>query len=313
MSNPLRLLILEDKPDDAELMVRELQRAGYEPDWTRVDTEQGYRDNLDVFVDLILADFVVPQFDGLAALTLMQEQGLDIPFIVVTGSFEELGIACVRQGADDYVIKDRLERLGPAVKRALGERQLRVEKQRVEQVMHEREAHYRMLFDESRDAIIVTNRYGRIIELNPAAVELFGYDLDESPELFERDLHADPDEAEVVLERIKGEGSVQDHPVRLRHRTGREMDCLASWTIRVDAEGAFLGRRGFVRDVSEQVRLERALQACQERLGVLGGGSAEGQEREVGGDGRQLDGAADPAEETDDGSQEIQERLENLD
>lgn len=275
MTKPLQVLILEDNPDDADLMIRQLERAGFEPTWTRVDSREDYLANLDVFVDVVLADFVVPQFDGLSALKLLQEQGLDTPFLVVTGSYEELGIACVRQGAADYVVKDKMDRLGEAVKRALGEKQLREEKHRVEQVMHEREAHYRLLFDESRDAIIVTNRYGRIIELNPAAVGLFEYDLDETPELFERDLHADPEQAQAVLEQIKQHGAVVDLPLRLRSRSGREIDCLVSWTLRVDIDGAFLGRRGIIRDVSEVRRLESELAACKDRLRALELGAGE--------------------------------------
>lgn len=266
MPTPLRVLILEDRLEDAELMVLELKRAGFDPDWTRVDTKKDYLANLDLYLDVILSDFVVPEFDGLTALKLLQEHRLDIPFIVVTGSFEELAIACVRQGAADYVIKDKLGRLGEAVVQALREKRLREEKLRVEQAMHETEGLYRTLFDESRDAIIITNRYGRIIELNPAAQELFGYDLDETPELLERDLHTDPDKADALLEEIKKYGSVQDFPVGLRSKSGREMDCLASWTIRAGGDGGFLGRRGIIRDVSERKRLERAFQESEARF-----------------------------------------------
>ena len=269
MPTPLRVLILEDRPEDAELMVLELKRAGFDPDWTRVDTKEDYLANLDLYLDVILSDFVVPQFDGLTALKLLQEKGLNIPFIVVTGSFEELAIACVRQGAADYVIKEKLGRLGEAVAQALGEKRLREEKLRVEQAMHESEGLYRTLFDESKDAIIITNRYGRIIELNPAAEDLFGYDLDETLELLERDLHTDPDKADALLEEIKKHGSVQGFPVQLRSKSGREMDCLATWTIRVGADGGFLGRRGFVRDVSDRKRLEQALQVSEARFRTI--------------------------------------------
>lgn len=269
MTTPLRVLILEDRPEDAELMVLELKRAGFDPDWTRVDTEKDYLANLDLYLDVILSDFVVPQFDGLTALKLLQERGLNIPFIVVTGSFEELAIACVRQGAADYVIKDKLGRLGEAVAQALGEKRLREEKRWVEQAMHESEGLYRTLFDESKDAIIITNRYGRVIELNPAAKELFEYDLDETLELLERDLHTDPDKADALLEEIKHLGSVKDFPVQLRTKSGRELDCLATWTLRVGADGGFLGRRGFVRDVSERKRLELASQESEARFRAI--------------------------------------------
>ena len=266
MSTPLSVLILEDRPADADLMVLELEGAGFEPRWKRVDTEDDYLANLDLYVDVILADYLMPQFDGLKALKLLQERGLDIPFIVVTGTVEEFAIECMKQGAADYLLKDKLRRLGPAVTHALEQKKLREEKSRAEQAMREREGLYRKLFDESRDAIIITNRYGRVIDLNPAAEDLFGYGLDETQQLFERDLHADPGQAEALLEEIKKNLSVQDFAVRLRNRSGQEMDCIATWTIRGAADGAFLGRRGIIRDVSEIKQLERELRECKAQL-----------------------------------------------
>ena len=266
MPTPLRVLILEDRPDDAELMLHELGGAEFDPDWTRVETEEEYLANLDLFVDVVLADYSMPQFDGMRALKLLQEQGLDIPFIVVTGSVEEFAIECMKQGAADYILKGKLRRLGPAVKHALEEKKLRDEKRQVEQALHEREGHYRMLFDESKDAIIITNRYGRVIDLNPAAEDLFGYALDETQELFERDLHADPEQADALLEEIKKTGSVRDFAVKLRGKSGIEMDCLATWTIRSGAKAAFLGRRGIIRDITERKRVEEALKRSEARF-----------------------------------------------
>src|SRR3989475_1994567 len=117
---PLRLLILEDRPEDAELALRELRRAGFDPSWRRVDDEAGFKANLDPELDLILADYHQPQFDALRGLKLMQEAGLEIPFVIVSGAVgDDLAVAAVRQGAMDYVLKDRLGRLGTAVKNAL--------------------------------------------------------------------------------------------------------------------------------------------------------------------------------------------------
>src|SRR2546430_17145568 len=113
---PLRLLILEDRPEAAELALRELRRAGFDPSWRRVDDEAGFKANLDPELDLILADYHQPQFDALRGLKLMQEAGLEIPFVIVSGAVgDDLAVAAVRQGAMDYVLKDRLGRLGTAV------------------------------------------------------------------------------------------------------------------------------------------------------------------------------------------------------
>src|SRR2546425_11674375 len=139
---PLRLLILEDRPEDAELALRELRRAGFDPSWRRVDDEAGFKANLDPELDLILADYHQPQFDALRALKLMQQAGLDIPFVIVSGAIgEEIAVAAVRQGAIDYVLKDRLARLGTAVQNALEQSQLRRRQREAQRALEHQALH----------------------------------------------------------------------------------------------------------------------------------------------------------------------------
>jgi DNA-binding NtrC family response regulator len=134
MPNKLRVLILEDRTADAELMVYELRRAGFDPEWQRVDAEPAYLARLDPAPDIILADYHLPAFDAPAALRLLQGRGLDVPFLVVTGSLsEEVAVECMKQGAADYLLKDRLTRLGQAVARALEQKRLRDDKRRAEE------------------------------------------------------------------------------------------------------------------------------------------------------------------------------------
>lgn len=138
MLTPLRVLILEDRPEDAELVLYELRRAGFDPSCQRVETEADYLARLQRDLDVILADYSLPQFDALRALQLVQERDFDIPFIVVTTSLsEEVAVECMKQGAADYLLKDRLARLGLAVRRALQEKKLRDEKRRAEVALHE--------------------------------------------------------------------------------------------------------------------------------------------------------------------------------
>lgn len=134
MAIPLKVLIVEDRPSDAELVLYELQQAGFAPVWNRVDTEHDFRLQLESPPDVILADYTLPQFSVLRALDIVRGQGLDIPFIIVTGTVgEELAVECIKQGADDYLIKDRLARLGPAVRQALDAKQARVERRKAEE------------------------------------------------------------------------------------------------------------------------------------------------------------------------------------
>ena len=136
MSTPLRVLILEDRPDDARLMLHELRQAGFAPAWVRVEDEAGFLARLDPPPDLICADYCLPQFDALRALRRVQERGVDVPFIIVSGSIgEDQAVAAMRQGAADYLLKDRLARLGPAAQHALEQKRLRDEKRRVEQAL----------------------------------------------------------------------------------------------------------------------------------------------------------------------------------
>lgn len=116
----LHALIVEDDAADAELMAAELRRSGFELSWARVDTEQEYLVRLADPPDIVLADYALPQFSGDRALELLQQSGLNIPFIVVSGTVgEEAAAAIIKRGATDYVLKTSLSRLGSAVTRAL--------------------------------------------------------------------------------------------------------------------------------------------------------------------------------------------------
>ena len=116
LATTLRVLILEDNPTDVELILHTLRRAGYEPIAEQVELEQDYRDCLQRAPEIILADFSMPQFDALRALDILRECHLDIPFIIVSGTIgEERAVQVMQRGATDYIMKDRLGRLGQAV------------------------------------------------------------------------------------------------------------------------------------------------------------------------------------------------------
>ncbi|MBC8504221.1 MAG: HD domain-containing protein [Anaerolineales bacterium] len=148
MSNPLKVLILEDRQSDVELMLHELKRAGYETEWVSVETRADFHDQLNSDWDVILSDYILPQYNGLQALTDMHESGKDFPFIIVTGSIsEEVAVECMKQGATDYLIKDRLARLGSAISRAIDEKVSRLEREHAERLIFENELRYRTIFE----------------------------------------------------------------------------------------------------------------------------------------------------------------------
>ena len=128
---PLHTLIVEDRAADATLIVRELERAGFDPTWKRVETEEDFVSRLEPSLDVILADNTIPCFGASRALEVLQKYSLDIPFIIISGTTgEDLAVAAMKQGAADYLLKDRLSRLGPVVNRVLEQNRQRKEYQR---------------------------------------------------------------------------------------------------------------------------------------------------------------------------------------
>src|SRR5450631_2259343 len=113
MADPLKLLIVEDSADDTDLLLEELRRAGFAPDWKRVETGPDFLAEITKLPDMILSDYSLPQFSGLQAAKLLRESGLDIPFILVSGTVgEEMAVEAMKLGATDYLLKDRIARLG---------------------------------------------------------------------------------------------------------------------------------------------------------------------------------------------------------
>lgn len=148
----IRVLIVEDNPGDAQLMVRALERAGLRPRWRRVESEDEYLSGLEDTPDVILADVRLPQFDGLRALDLLQQRGMDIPFVLVSGRVgEDVAVDAMKRGAYDYLLKDRLARLGEAVRRALEQHQLQRESARAAEVLRRSEERYRLISEITSD------------------------------------------------------------------------------------------------------------------------------------------------------------------
>ena len=135
MSTTLRALVIEDSEDDTRLMVRELERGGYNPVFERVETAEAMTAALAKQTwDVVLADYNMPHFSAPEALKLLQKRGLDIPFIIVSGSIgEDTAVAAMKAGAHDYLMKDNLKRLVPAIKRELLDARVRRERKQAEE------------------------------------------------------------------------------------------------------------------------------------------------------------------------------------
>jgi signal transduction histidine kinase/AmiR/NasT family two-component response regulator len=136
LNKPLRILIADDNIDDVDMLLAELRRCGIEPDWQRVETQEDYLCGLVPGLDIIISDYSMPLFGGALALEILKETGLVIPFIVVSGTIgEDVAVDMMKKGAADFLIKDRLGRLGQAVENAMAQSRLRMESQHAQEAM----------------------------------------------------------------------------------------------------------------------------------------------------------------------------------
>src|SRR3972149_4439519 len=180
MSQPLRVLILEDNPADVELSVHALRQAGYDVEWIHVDDRDGFAAHLNDAIDVILADYALPQFNAGQALQMAQERGLDVPFLVVSGTIgEELAVEMMKQGGGGYPLKDRLARLGTAVGTALEQRRLRKERADIEEALHSQDRLFRAVVEHASDGIALVRQDMTIAYLSPATELLGKYDSSE--------------------------------------------------------------------------------------------------------------------------------------
>lgn len=178
MATHLNLLIVEDSAEDSALLVAALRSAGFEPNTKRVQTEADYLASLEDLPELIIADYRMPQFSGLRAIDLLRERGLDIPFLLVSGTVgEEQAVEAMKHGVTDYLLKDRLARLGKAVEGALKQKRLLDDRKHADEALRQSEARYRTLFDTLIEGFctieMIFDASGkpvdyRFLEINPA-------------------------------------------------------------------------------------------------------------------------------------------------
>ncbi|HKQ62237.1 MAG TPA: PAS domain S-box protein [Candidatus Polarisedimenticolaceae bacterium] len=273
-SQPLRVLIVEDSPHDAQLLLHELRRTEFTLEWKIVDNEADYLAQLDRAPDVILSDYSLPQFDALRALELLRERELNIPLIIISGTIgEDVAVNAMRLGASDYLLKDRLGRLGQAIERVLEQRRLRVEKARAATVLAEIQERTRRILDTASDGFVAMDEEGRIIDWNAQAEATFGWSRREAigrsmadtilPERY-RQAHRDG----VQRFRDTGTGRILGRRIEIEalHREGHEFPVeLIIWAIRLKGSHTF---SAFVRDITQRRRAEEVLRE-RSRLAAL--------------------------------------------
>jgi PAS domain S-box-containing protein len=264
----LRVLFVEDDPNDVELELRALHAAGIACTWDRVDTEQAFLARLadGHGYDLVVSDYRLPTFDGLSALRLLRTRGDDLPFILVSGALgEEAAIETLKLGATDYVLKDHLERLAPVVRRALQDADARRQRARAEAALRDSEARYRSLVDGAPDVILTLGPDDCFTSLNPTFERVLGHRCADWIGRPYTDLLRAEDRAAAAgaLAQVRRGEAVRGTAIHLRHAAGGER--IVELTLSRDghehADGSVLG---VARDVTARARAEARTRALIE-------------------------------------------------
>ncbi len=263
MADELKILMLEDEPGDAELAAEALREAGIVFSSQRVDTRHSFVAALEEFrPDIVLADYRLPGFAGLEALNIALEQAPDVPFVFVSGTMgEEFAIETLHQGAADYVIKNRLGKLAPAVRRALQEAEERRLRRRAETELAANEERFRKIAESIQDGMIIVDQDSLITYWNRAAERMFDYTSAEAMgrswyELLTPVRFHDMFRQNAAQFRETGQGPSIGRTIELAgvRKGGEEFPVEASFSA-VSINGRWHGT-GIVRDVSERRRAE---------------------------------------------------------
>jgi len=206
MPKPLRVLIVEDSEDDAQNLLLELRRGGYEPIFERVDTKKGMNSALNrESWDIVLSDYSMPKFNGLDALKIIKERELNTPFILISGTIgEELAVNAMKAGANDYLMKDNLKRLVPAIERELKEAQIRLERKQAEILFRKTQTKLQNLI-ETIPAVVYIAKLDEVRSteyVSPQIKNLLGFSAEEwlaDPELWYKQIHPE-DRSRVMQE-----------------------------------------------------------------------------------------------------------------
>ncbi len=262
MSRSLRILMLEDVPADAELVQRELSKAGIDFVSRRVDSRKAFAAELKRFdPDLILSDYSLPSFNGLDALSMTREALPAVPFIFVSGHIgEDRAIDSLLHGATDYVLKEKLLRLVPAVRRAMRESAERADRIRMEAELRENEEKFRLILDSTGEALYGVDNEGRCTFCNPACIRALGFQS--ADDLIGRNMHelfhhTRPDgspypssECPVHDGRRRGEGAHVDDEVFWR-ADGTSFP-VEYWSRPIRKEGVTVGAVVTFQDITER-------------------------------------------------------------
>jgi diguanylate cyclase (GGDEF)-like protein/PAS domain S-box-containing protein len=278
-ADSIRVLQLEDNPVDAELVARQLADEGMNVLTRVVASEIAFRQAIADFAPhIVLSDFSLPGFDGLSALKIAKDVASDTPFIFVSGTIgEERAIEALKRGAVDYVLKDNLRRLVPAIRGALRQSEATRAKELAEEMLRRSESRLQDIINTSRDWIWECDREGRFTFSSPSVLAILGY---KHHELLGRRAaeYIDPGDelqmqatfAEVTSDEQLSKGLT----LRWRHKAGKTRWLERSMVALRDATGALTGVRGIDRDVTMRMAQEVRIRRLNRALRFVSGASS---------------------------------------
>jgi two-component system cell cycle sensor histidine kinase/response regulator CckA len=286
-SAPIRVLFVEDVPEDAELAAWSLRREDLKIESVRVETEDTFVAALKDFrPDIVVSDYSMPEFDGMRALDCLLELEPDIPFVVLTGAMnEETAVACLKAGATDYVLKERMARLPFAVREALERQETLRQKRTAEKTLRFREAQYRLLANNVSDVIWLYDLTAdRFVYVSPSVEKLLGYSADEALAFLwgtSFELDGIEDARALLGARLRalheGEESVRTETLRVVQirKDGSRVPTEIVSTLVTNGSGKATHLQGVTRDISDRLQFEEALRQSEERFSrAFAGGPA---------------------------------------
>lgn len=267
----LKLLMVEDNPHDAELILRRLHKDGWDVEAKQTENQPQFIDLIEQEdFDIILADYELKYWNGLDVLRLLHKAGKDIPLILITGMMgEEVAVECIHQGAADYVLKDSLSRLSFAIRRACKERRLSREKRRMDSELRASEERFRFLVDGVKDyAIYFLDPAGLVVSWNAGAERIIGYDADDilgrSQDTFYSAEDRQHELPAALLETARGEGRAEHEGWCVR-RDGSQFWAHLVISRVVDEAGQLRGFSNVTHDITERRTVELGLRRNAER------------------------------------------------
>lgn len=265
MGIPIKVLVIEDSEDDCQLLIRQIRKGGYDPQYLRIDSGPALKKALDEQGwDIVLCDYSMPRFSGGEALKIFKKYGLEIPFIVISGNIgEEVAVEMMRGGASDYLMKDKLARLVPAIQRELEDFAVRRNSRVIEENLKDSEQKFSLFMDYLPLQVLIEDLNGKIRYLNRKAQEMV-----EDEEDFEQTIPTFLSNLVIQRDHVKNPNELQGFPshhvINISGKNGNKVVEVIRFLIpQGDKQSPLLGSIAW--DITErQSAEERARNAAQE-------------------------------------------------